>query len=113
MVMCKLTLVDWFTKKEIKKAIMPADPLRAANVHSKLNPNSSVLLEWTSESGENKSVTLKPYNMESDLLLVEDEEDMLMTMDQFTKKWYGKMSKSRIQEIKNEVTAAYAVEDEE
>lgn len=113
MIKCNLTLVDWFSKKETKKVIMPADPERAASIHSKLNPNASVLLEWANASGDLKSVKLRPYNMESDLLLVEDDEDMFMTMDQFTKKWYGKMSKSRIQEIKNEVSAEYAVEDEE
>ena len=113
MIKCNLTLVDWFSKKEVKKVIMPADPERAANVHSKLNPNSSVLLEWTNESGDLKNIQLRPYNMEKDLFLVEEEEDWSMTMDQFTKKWYGKVSRSKIEEIKKEVSLEFSAEDEE
>ena len=46
--------------------------------------------------------------MEKDLFLVEEEEDWSMTMDQFTKKWYGKVSRSKIEEIKKEVSLEFS-----
>lgn len=113
MITCNLTLVDWFSKKKTNKVITPADPARAANIHSKLNPNASIILEWVDASGRNQKINLRPYNMEADMRLVEDEDYPLMTLDQFTKKWYGKLSKSKIREIEQEVSLEYSEEEEQ
>jgi len=111
MVTCYLTLVDWFTKKETKKVITPANPEKAAMIHSKLNPNASVLLKWNNGDKVCK-ISLRPYNMETDLLAVEDGES-LMSLDQFTKKWYGKISKAKLKEIEKEVIEEFTTQDEE
>jgi hypothetical protein len=109
---CKLTLVNWFTKEETEKTIIPKDPLVAANIHQKNNPECNVLLEWH-DQGEYKFTTKRPYNMELDLMKVEDEEDPTMTMDQFTKKWYGKISKSKLKEIEKELISEFKTEEDE
>lgn len=107
----KLTLVHWFTKEETEKTITPKDPRVAAEVHQRNNPDCSVTLEWH-EMGEYKYASKRPYNMELDLLSVEDPEDP-MTMDQFTKKWYGKLSKSKIKEIEKELETEYKTDEDE
>lgn len=108
MIKCKLTLTDWFTKKEKVKAIMPKDPYVAAQIHSKNNPNCSVLVEWTDEDGPKEAMEL-PYNIMLDQLLV-DEGDM--SINRFTNKWYGKISKKRIKEIEKELDNEFKEEEE-
>jgi hypothetical protein len=51
--------------------------------------------------------------MQLDQVRVEDEEYPTMTMDQFTKKWYGKISKAKIKEIEQEVESEYKTEEHE
>lgn len=111
MINCKLTLVNWFTKEEAEKTITPKDPKVAIHIHQKNNPDCSVTLEWH-EVGEWKCLTLKPYNMELDMLKVEDEEPT-MTMDEFTKKWYGKISKAKLKQIEKELESEYKTEEDE
>lgn len=108
MIKCKLTLTDWFTKKETVKAIMPKDPYVAAQIHSKNNPNCSVLVEWADEDGPKEAMEL-PYNIMLDQLLV-DEGDM--SISRFTTKWYGKISKKRIKEIEKELDNEFKEEEE-
>jgi hypothetical protein len=106
MIKCKLTLTDWFTKKEIVKAIMPKDPRVAAEIHSRNNPACSVLLEYEKNNKLNV-VTLPPYNMVIDQLLVEECE---LSLNKFTNKWYGKISKKRLKEIEKELLKEIADE---
>ena len=107
MILCKLTLTDWFTKKETFKAIMPKDPRVAAQIHAKNNPNCSVLVEWT-EEGPKQAMEL-PYNIMLDQLLVDEGE---LSLNKFTNKWYGKISKKRIKEIEKEVAKEFVEEEE-
>jgi len=109
MIKCKLTLTDWFTKKQTVKAIMPKDPYVAAQIHSKNNPNCSVLVEWTDEDGPKEAMEL-PYNIMLDQLLV-DEGDM--SINRFTTKWYGKVSKSKLKAIEKELAKEFVEEEEE
>lgn len=109
MIICKLTLTDWFTKKVSKKAIMPKDPYVAAQIHSKNNPNCHVLVEWTDEDGPKQTVEL-PYNIMLDQLLV-DEGDM--SINRFTTKWYGKVSKAKLKAIEKELAKEFVEEEEE
>lgn len=111
MITCKLTLTDWFTKKKVSKIIMPKDPIVAAKIHSKNNPNCIIDIE-TMDS-KPKTFTELPYNMQLDQVHVEDDEYPTMTMDQFTKKWYGKISKAKIKEIEQEVESEYKTEEHE
>lgn len=112
MINCKLTLVNWFTKEESEKTITPKDPYVAIKIHQKNNPDCNVVLEWHQE-GEYKFTTERPYNMEVDLIKVEDEEFPTMTMDQFTKKWYGKLSKSKLKEIEQELELEFKNDEDE
>lgn len=109
MIKCKLTLTDWFTKKQTVKAIMPKDPYVAAQIHSKNNPNCSVLVEWTDEDGPKEAMEL-PYNIMLDQLLV-DEGDM--SINRFTTKWYGKVSKAKLKAIEKELAKEFVEEEEE
>lgn len=109
MIKCKLTLTDWFTKKETIKAIMPKDPCVAAQIHSKNNPNCSVLVEWADEDGPKEAMEL-PYNIMLDQLLV-DEGDM--SISRFTNKWYGKISKAKLKAIEKELSKEFVEEEEE
>lgn len=111
MITCKLTLTDWSTKKTVSKIIMPKDPIVAAKIHSKNNPNCSVVVEY--HDPRLKRIVELPYNMTIDQVRVEDEEYPTMTMDQFTKKWYGKISKAKIKEIEQEVESEYKTEEHE
>ena len=109
MIKCKLTLTDWFTKKEKVKPIMPKDPRVAAEIHAKNNPNCSVLVEWTDEDGPKQAMEL-PYNIMLDQLLV-DEGDM--SISRFTTKWYGKVSKAKLKAIEKELAKEFVEEEEE
>lgn len=109
MIKCKLTLTDWFTKKEKVKPIMPKDPRVAAEIHAKNNPNCSVLVEWTDEDGPKQAMEL-PYNIMLDQLLV-DEGDM--SINRFTTKWYGKVSKAKLKAIEKELAKEFVEEEEE
>jgi hypothetical protein len=109
MIKCKLTLTDWFTKKVSKKVIMPKDPSVAAQIHSKNNPNCHVLVEWIDEDGPKQTVEL-PYNIMLDQLLV-DEGDM--SINRFTTKWYGKVSKAKLKAIEKELAKEFVEEEEE
>ena len=109
MIKCTLTLTDWFTKKVSKKAIMPKDPYMAAQIHSKNNPNCSVLVEWTDEDGPKEAMEL-PYNIMLDQLLVDEGE---MSINRFTTKWYGKVSKAKLKAIEKELAKEFVEEEEE
>ena len=109
MIKCTLTLTDWFTKRVSKKVIMPKDPYVAAQIHSKINPNCHVLVEWTDEDGPKQTVEL-PYNIMLDQLLV-DEGDM--SISRFTTKWYGKVSKAKLKAIEKELAKEFVEEEEE
>lgn len=108
MIKCKLTLTDWFTKKVSKKVIMPKDPSVAAQIHSKNNPNCHVLVEWIDEDGPKQTVEL-PYNIMLDQLLVDEGE---LSLNKFTSKWYGKISKKRLKEIEKELESEFKEEEE-
>jgi hypothetical protein len=88
---------------------MPKDPYVAAQIHSKNNPNCHILVEWTDEEGPKQTVEL-PYNIMLDQLLV-DEGDM--SINRFTTKWYGKVSKSKLKAIEKELAKEFVEEEEE
>lgn len=106
-VICKLILTDWFTKKVSKKVIMPKSPKVAAEIHSRNNPNCSVVVEY--HDPRLKRIVLLPYNMEVDQLQVDEGE---MNLNKFTNKWYGKVSKAKMKQIEKELSEEF-VEDEE
>ena len=108
-VICKLTLTDWFTKRVSKKVIMPKSPKVAAEIHSKNNPNCMVTLEWE-ENGKSKLISLRPFNMEVDQLSVDEAE---MSLNKFTSKWYGKISKAKLKQIEKELSEEFVEEEEE
>jgi hypothetical protein len=108
MIKCTLTLTDWFTKKVSKKVIMPKDPSVAAKIHAKNNPNCSVLVEY--HDPRLKRIVELPYNIGVDQLLV-DEGDM--SINRFTTKWYGKVSKSKLKAIEKELAKEFVEEEEE
>jgi hypothetical protein len=109
MIKCNLTLTDWFTKKVSKKVIMPKDPRVAAEIHAKNNPNCNVLVEWTDEDGPKQTMVL-PYNIMLDQLLVDEGE---LSINRFTTKWYGKVSKAKLKAIEKELAKEFVEEDEE
>jgi len=106
MIKCKLTLTEWFTSKQIVKAIMPKDPRVAAEIHSRNNPTCGVLLEYEKNNKPNV-ITLPPYNMVNDQLLVEESE---LSLNKFTTKWYGKVSKAKLKAIEKELLKEIADE---
>lgn len=108
MILCKLKLTDWTTKKVQKKAIMPKDPVVAAEIHSRKNPNCSVVVEYYDP--RLKRITLLPYNMILDQNLVDEGE---MSINRFTTKWYGKISKSKLKAIEQELASEFVEEEEE
>ena len=109
MIKCNLTLTDWFTKKVSKKVIMPKDPRVAAEIHAKNNPNCNVLVEWTDEDGPKQAMAL-PYNIMLDQLLVDEGE---LSINRFTTKWYGKVSKAKLKAIEKELAKEFVEEEEE
>lgn len=102
MINCRLILTDWFTKKQTVKAIMPKDPVVASRIHSKNNPDCLVKIEW-----DNKSHTEQPYNMKLDQDLVSEGD---MSVNRFTSKWYGKISKTKLLEIESEMAQEFVEE---
>lgn len=102
MTKCNLQLTDWFTKKVTRKVIMPKDPNVAALIHSKNNPNASVVLEY--HDPRYMRIALLPYNMELDQVLVDEEE---LDMDFFMSKWYGKISKAKMKELQEEIESEF------
>lgn len=110
MIKCKLTLTDWFTKKVSKKVIMPKDPMKASEIHAKNNPNCMVILEWKDSEDKDHFIQLRPYNMELDQLQVDEGE---LSLNKFTSKWYGKISKKRLKEIEKELAKEFVEEEEE
>lgn len=108
MISCKLTLTDWFTKRVSKKVITPKDPSVAAEIHSKNNPNCMVTVQWEVE-GKQNVVTLRPFNMEVDQLHVDEGE---MSINRFTTKWYGKISKAKLKAIEKELSEEFVEEEE-
>jgi hypothetical protein len=108
MIICKLTLRDWYTKKVQKKTIMPKTPSVAAEIHSRNNPNCLVTLEWEID-GKQNAIQLKPYSMEVDQLQVDEGE---MSINRFTTKWYGKISKSKLKQIERELAKEFVEEEE-
>jgi len=109
MITCTLILTEWFTKKVSKKVIMPKDPFIAAKIHAKNNPNCSVLVEWTDEYGPKQAIEL-PYNITLDQLLVDEGE---LSINRFTTKWYGKVSKAKLKAIEKELAKEFVEEEEE
>lgn len=109
MILCKLKLTDWTTKKVQKKVIMPKDPVIASEIHSRNNPNCSVELEYEKD-GKTKVISLHPYNMILDQNLVDEGE---MSINRFTTKWYGKISKSKLKAIEQELASEFVEEEEE
>jgi hypothetical protein len=109
MIKCNLTLTDWFTKRVSKKVIMPKDPRVAAEIHSKNNPNCMVTMQWEID-GKPKVITLRPFNMEVDQLHVDEGE---FSLNKFTTKWYGKVSKAKLKAIEKELAKEFVEEDEE
>ena len=109
MILCKLTLTDWTTKKVIQKSIMPKDPSVAAQIHSKNNPNCTVHLTYETDSKE-KTITMPPYDMVLDQSRVDEGE---MSINRFTTKWFGKVSKSKLKQIEREIAKEFVEEEEE
>jgi hypothetical protein len=108
MITCKLTLTDWKTKKATVKTITPKNPQVAAEIHSRNNPNCSVVVEYYEL--RLKRVTLLPYSMILDQNLVDEGE---MSINRFTTKWYGKVSKSKMKLIEQEIASEFVEEEEE
>jgi hypothetical protein len=108
MIKCTLTLTDWFTKKVSKKVIMPKDPAIAAKIHSKNNPNCSVIVEY--HDPRLKRIVELPYNIAVDQVLVDEGE---ISISRFTTKWYGKVSKSKLKAIEKELAKEFVEEEEE
>jgi hypothetical protein len=106
MIKCNLTIKDWFTAKVTKKVIMPKDPEVAARIHSKNNPNASVIVEWANP--RSMRLALLPYNMELDQELVDEQE---MDVDYFTSKWYGKVSKAKMQKLQEEIESEFVTSE--
>lgn len=109
MISCKLTLTDWTTKKVQKKVIMPKDPVVAAEIHSRNNPNCGVLVEYEND-GKQKAVSLHPWNMVIDQMKVDEGE---MSINRFTTKWYGKISKAKLKAIEKELAKEFVEEEEQ
>lgn len=99
LILCTLNIKDWFTGKSQIKKIMPKDPEKAVNIHSKLNPNAIVSIAW-SKDGKSVGKTVVPDNMRRDQELVDELE---MEVEYFTKKWYGKVSKAKMSQIQAEI----------
>lgn len=110
MIKCTVTFTDWFTKKVSKKVIMPKDPSVAAEIHSKNNPNCMIVLEWKDKNDKDCFIQLRPFNMEVDQLNVDDGE---MSINRFTTKWYGKVSKAKLKAIEKELAKEFVEEEEE
>jgi hypothetical protein len=110
MITCNLTLVDWKTRNEQKKVITPKTPSVAAEIHSRNNPDCVVILEWKDENDKDHFIQLRPYNMEVDQLLVDEGE---MSINKFTTKWYGKVSKSKLKQIERELAKEFVEEESE
>jgi len=108
MISCKLTITDWYTKKIQRKVIMPKDPAIAAKIHSKNNPNCSVIVEY--HDPRLKRIVELPYNMTLDQNLVDEGE---MSINRFTTKWYGKVSKAKLKAIEKELAKEFVEEEEE
>lgn len=109
LILCTLTIKDWFTAKTQVKKIMPKDPEKALNIHSKLNPNAIVTITWD-KNGKTMSKTTVPDNMRIDQELVDELE---MEVEYFTKKWYGKISKARMAQIQAEIESETQLIDNE
>jgi hypothetical protein len=110
MVTCNLTLRDWHSNKVQKKVIMPKDPIKASEIHSRNNPNCVVILEWKDTEDKDHFIQLRPYNMELDQLQVDEGE---MSINRFTTKWYGKVSKAKMKQIEKELSEEFVEEEEE
>jgi hypothetical protein len=111
LVNCKLTLVEWFTKNKLVKTITPKDPIKACEIHSKSNPMCIATIEWNdSTTGKSKTYSVEPYNMAVDLMAVENME---MSIDKYTRKWYGKISKAKLKAIEKELAAEFVEDTEE
>jgi hypothetical protein len=108
MIKCTLILTEWFTKKVSKKVITPSRPNVAADYHSYNNPNCIVTLNWEAD-GKQNSITLNPYNMRVDQLSVDECE---LSVNKFTNKWYGKVSKAKLREIEKELAEEFVEEEE-
>lgn len=98
---CTLNIKDWFTGKSQIKKIIPKDPEKALNIHSKQNPNAIVTIAWN-KNDKSVGKTVVPDNMRRDQELVDELE---MTVEYFTKKWYGKVSKAKMAQIRAEIEA--------
>jgi hypothetical protein len=107
--LCTLIIKDWFTAKNQIKKIMPKDPVKALNIHSKLNPNAIVTITWD-KKGKLMSKAVVPDNMRRDQELVDELE---MEVEYFTKKWYGKISKARMAQIQAEIESETQLIDNE
>ena len=108
MILCKLILTDWTTKKVTKKSIMPKDPSMAAQIHSRNNPNCNVELTYEKD-GKEKIIALPPYDMVVDQNRVDEGE---MSINRFTTKWFGKISKSKLKQIEREIAKEFVEEEE-
>jgi glycosidase len=107
--LCTLTIKDWYTGKSQIKKIMPKDPEKALNIHSKLNPNAIVSISWNKD-GKSAGKTTIPDNMRRDQELVDELE---MEVEYFTKKWYGKISKAKMAQIQAEIESETQLIDNE
>lgn len=106
---CTLTITDWKTKKVVStRVITPKSPSVAAEIHSRNNPNCLVTVKFNKD-GKDQSIVLEPYNMAIDQLMVDEGE---MSINKFTTKWYGKVSKAKIKQIEKELEQEFAEEEE-
>ena len=108
MILCKLILTDRTTKKVTKKSIMPKDPSVAAEIHSRNNPNCDIELTYEKD-GKEKTIILPPYDMVIDQNRVDEGE---MSINRFTTKWFGKISKSKLKQIEREIAKEFVEEEE-
>lgn len=106
---CTLIVTDWKTKKVIStRVITPKSPSVAAEIHSRNNPNCLITVKFNKD-GKDQSVVLQPYNMAVDQLMVDEGE---ISINKFTSKWYGKVSKAKMKQIEKELEEEFAEEEE-
>jgi hypothetical protein len=107
LIQCELILTDWKSKTQTIKQITPSRPEVAAEIHSRNNPNCTVDLTYEI-AGKQKVISLPPYNMVLDQNLVDEGE---MSINRFMTKWYGKISKSKMKAIEEELASEFAEEE--
>jgi hypothetical protein len=70
---------------------------------SRNNPNCDIELTYEKDGNE-KTIILPPYDMVIDQNRVDEGE---MSINRFTTKWFGKISKSKLKQIEKEIAKEF------